>query len=97
MEYEAIRKNCKLSKGKKEKIPNIKHFEHINPWAAGIDVGANSHFVAVPEGCDETAVREFKSFTKELNELADWLKKCVALKRWPWNQQVFIGYQSMNY
>ena len=31
--------------------------------AAGIDIGSKSHFVAVPEGCDEICVREFKSFT----------------------------------
>ena len=59
---------------KREPIP--KHLEHINRWAAGIDVGSTSHFVAVPEGCDEKTVREFKSFTTGLNELADWLKLC---------------------
>jgi transposase len=53
-----------------------KHLEHINLWAAGIDVGATSHFVAVPEGSDKITVREFKSFTTELNALADWLKYC---------------------
>ena len=52
------------------------HLEHINVWAAGIDIGATSHFVAVPEGCDEKPVREFKTFTTSLNELADWLKQC---------------------
>jgi transposase len=59
---------------KREPIP--KHLEHINRWAAGIDVGSTSHFVAVPEGCDEKTVREFKSFTTGLNEMADWLKQC---------------------
>jgi hypothetical protein len=56
--------------------PIPKHLEHINLWAAGIDIGARSHFVAVPEGCDEKTVREFKTFTTGLNELADWLKQC---------------------
>ena len=59
---------------KKEGLP--KHLEHINLHAAGIDVGSTSHFVAVPEGSDETTVRQFKSFTTDLNVLADWLKKC---------------------
>ena len=56
--------------------PIPKHLEHINVWSAGIDIGATSHFVAVPEGCDEKPVREFKTFTTGLNELADWLKQC---------------------
>ena len=56
--------------------PIPKHLEHINVWSAGIDIGATSHFVAVPEGCDEKTVREFKTFTTGLNELADWLKQC---------------------
>ena len=61
---------------KKAAVPIPKHLEHINVWAAGLDIGATSHFVAVPEGCDEQIVREFKTFTTGLNELADWLKRC---------------------
>ena len=53
-----------------------KHLEHINLWAAGIDIGSTSHFVAVPEGCADKTVREFKTFTTGLNELADWLTQC---------------------
>jgi transposase len=30
----------------------------------------------VPEGCADKTVREFKTFTTGLNELADWLKQC---------------------
>ena len=56
--------------------PFPKHLEHINLYAAGIDIGATSHFVAVPEGTSETTVREFKTFTSDLYALADWLKKC---------------------
>lgn len=56
--------------------PIPKHLEHINVWAAGIDIGAASHFVAVPEGCAKETVREFKTFTTGLNELANWLKQC---------------------
>lgn len=44
--------------------------------AAGIDIGSRSHFVAVPEGCAEVCVREFKSFTSDLVALADWLEEC---------------------
>jgi transposase len=59
---------------KRVKLP--KHLEHINKMAAGIDIGSKSHWVAVPEGCDKVCVREFKSFTTDLYELADWLEEC---------------------
>ena len=35
----------------------------VNLNAAGIDVGASSHFVAVPEDRREQPVREFEAFT----------------------------------
>jgi transposase len=47
-----------------------------NPNAAGIDVGSASHFVAVPPDRDDEAVREFTSFTEDLERLADWLLAC---------------------
>jgi len=56
------------------KLP--KHLEHINRYAAGIDIGSKSHFVAVPEGTDEQPVREFSTFTADLERLAGWLISC---------------------
>ena len=50
--------------------------EIANPNAAGIDVGSASHFVAVPPNRDDEPVREFKSFTEDLERLADWLIAC---------------------
>jgi transposase len=47
---------------------------HAN--AGGIDVGNESHFVAVPPDRDENPVREFGCWTKALNEMAEWLKAC---------------------
>ena len=44
--------------------------------AAGIDVGAGSHFVAVPEDRWDQPVREFEAFTADLYRLADWLAEC---------------------
>ena len=64
----------KLPKTRKMKLP--KHLQHINPHAAGIDVGSRSHFVAVPEGSCEQSVREFTSFTDDLHRMADWLLAC---------------------
>ena len=51
--------------------------EVLFPNAAGIDVGASSHWVAVPRHLAEAAgidpVREFGPMTDDLNELAKWL------------------------
>jgi transposase len=45
----------------------------INRRAAGVDVGATFHVVAVPADLDVEPVRSFRSFTGDLNRLADWL------------------------
>ena len=47
-----------------------------HPNAAGIDVAAGSHFVAVPADRDDEPVREFASFTEDLERLAAWLTQC---------------------
>ncbi|GHU26239.1 hypothetical protein AGMMS50256_02990 [Betaproteobacteria bacterium] len=46
-----------------------------HPNAAGIDIGSASHYVAVPPDRDEEPVREFSSFTDDLNKLADGLRR----------------------
>ena len=46
------------------------------PKAAGIDVGASTHWVAVPAHVTEKSVREFCAMTDDLNALADWLLEC---------------------
>jgi transposase len=51
-------------------------FELTHPNAAGIDIGAARHFVAVPPDRDDEPVREFPSFTEDLCLLADWLTAC---------------------
>lgn len=51
-------------------------FELINPDAAGIDLGSEEHWVAVPEGRDEHVVRKFGCFTADLHDMAIWLKQC---------------------
>ncbi len=48
----------------------------VNLNAAGVDVGATSHFVAVPPDRAEAPVREFEAFTSDLYRLADWLTEC---------------------
>lgn len=53
-------------------------FEQININAAGIDIGAQQHYVAVAKGRDPQGqdVRHFETFTADLYALADWLKQC---------------------
>jgi transposase len=67
-------KQKKSLQGTGKKLP--KHLGFINQYAAGIDIGSRSHFVAVPEGVDEQSVREFSTFTGDLELLAEWLTTC---------------------
>lgn len=46
----------------------------IHPRAAGMDVGATFHVVAVPPSLAEAPVRTFRSFTADLHALGDWLQ-----------------------
>jgi transposase len=48
----------------------------INLDAAGIDLGSETHWVAVPADRDEMSVRSFGCFTADLYGMAEWLKKC---------------------
>jgi transposase len=48
----------------------------LNEHAAGIDIGAQRHYVAVPPTASEHPVREFAVFTKDLYAIADWLDSC---------------------
>lgn len=48
----------------------------LNPNAAGIDIGANEHYVSVPVDRDECPVRSFRCFTPDLHKIANWLKEC---------------------
>ena len=50
--------------------------ELVHRNAAGIDIGNESHFVSVPPGRDSEPVREFGSWTADLNRMAEWLISC---------------------
>ncbi len=50
--------------------------EVVHPDAAGIDIGNESHYVAVPRSRDSQPVRRFGCTTAELKAMADWLKQC---------------------
>jgi transposase len=48
----------------------------VHPNAGGIDIGAESLYVAVPDGRDERGVKTFGTYTDDLHEVAKWLLKC---------------------
>ena len=60
----------------KQKSQKKKSLAVINPNAAGIDIGADSHWVSVPPERDSQPVRCFSCFTSDLYALAHWLKEC---------------------
>jgi len=70
------KRTARRNRKKQAQFPG--HLSHINLNAAGIDIGAESHWVAVPEGRDPggSTVREFGCFTADLYALADWLVQC---------------------
>jgi transposase len=63
---------AKAKTGQRSKSKKPLVLVHRN--AAGLDVGATFHVVAVPADRDHEPVRSFKSFTGDLHALADWLK-----------------------
>jgi transposase len=76
MEEAAMKHNSKRERLSKKERPSISLLERLQPNAAGIDCGQNSHFVSVPPDRDPQPVREFRTFTAELERLADWLAQC---------------------
>jgi len=61
-------------RGRSQRERRVLEKIHLN--AAGIDIGSESHWVAVPEDRDSEPVRKFQSFTQDLHALADWLAAC---------------------
>src|SRR5437660_1653006 len=59
--------------------------EVIHPDAAGIDIGNEFHYVAVPQKRDSEPVRRFGCTTAELKTMAEWLQQCGirTVAHWP--------------
>lgn len=68
----SMMKNNEQSKQVKKKRIS-KFLEQVNLYAAGIDIGSQSHYVSVPEELASESVREYPCFTGDLNRMADWL------------------------
>ena len=62
-------------KGKKH-TPTPENMPIIHPHAAGIDVGAEEHWVCVPADRDAQPIQKFSAFPCDLHRLADWLTAC---------------------
>lgn len=61
---------------KKKKTTSSMALPLMRPNAAGIDIGAEEIWVAVPADRDERPVRRFRSFTGDLRAIAAWLQDC---------------------
>jgi transposase len=79
--FERLQRGHKLSRRERKQIE--RQFQSEDPgWeivhhhVAAIDVGNESHFVAVEGRLDVRPVREFGSWTAALRETVEWLKSC---------------------
>lgn len=54
----------------------IDKMDPLNHNAAGLDIGSEEIYVAVPVDRDQNPVRAFKTFTQDLNLLVDWVIEC---------------------
>lgn len=68
----------KIQKGKKQEgeLVKVESLKQLNLEAAGLDIGSEEIWAAVPEERDEKWVRCFGTYTADLNMLADWLEAC---------------------
>jgi len=64
------------SKQSKPDYSDFDALQQINLSAAGVDIGADEIYVAVPVGRDDDSVRAFGTYTVDLHEIAHWLKSC---------------------
>jgi transposase len=57
-------------------MPTPENMPILHLHAAGIDVGAEEHWVCVPAERDAQPIQKFSAFPCDLHRLADWLKAC---------------------
>jgi transposase len=79
--FERLRRGEKLSQKERKEVQRRLNsadpgLEIVHRDAAGIDVGNESHYVAVPAGRDPQPIREFGSWTADLEAMARWLLGC---------------------
>ena len=71
-----MRKPSPPTKKKQPKVSSNQDWPRLHPHAAGVDLGATEHWVAVPQDRDPQPVRRFGTFTADLEALAQWLTDC---------------------
>ena len=65
-----------MAKKSKQNTPLPEDMPILHPHAAGIDVGAEEHWVCVPADRDAQPLQKFSAFPCDLHRLADWLHAC---------------------
>jgi transposase len=70
------KRSSNYRKGRVHALPS--GLKQVNLHAAGIDIGAQEHYVCVPEGRAARQVRSFGTFTSDLERMADWLAECAV-------------------
>ena len=71
-----MRHSKKTQPKKLSKAKDTAMLPMLNVNAAGIDIGSEEHWVAVPIDRDDHPVRSFRCFTADLYAMAQWLKEC---------------------
>src|SRR5207244_10989380 len=66
----------RMAKKGKKTTPLPENMPLIHPHAAGLDVGAEEHWVCVPAERDAQPIQKCSAFPCDLPRLADWLKAC---------------------
>jgi transposase len=72
----ARRQNRRQSKQRRSSRTRSAQLEQLCLNAAGIDVGADAHWVPGPCDRDEQPVQCFGAFTADLYTLAQWPRQC---------------------
>ena len=68
----------KTSKKKKQskKVSIEAVWAPVNLHAAGVDIGSREHYACVPPEATNRNVRQFGTFTADLEAMADWFQEC---------------------
>jgi transposase len=61
---------------KRKDTPRQDKFDVVHPNAAGIDIGSQEHYVAVPANRASQTVQRFGCYTADLLRMAGWLRDC---------------------
>ena len=67
---------AKRKKHTKQTAISFETLDQLNLNAAGIDIGDQEIWVAVPKGRDKRPIRRFNTFTHHLQALGQWLCSC---------------------